>query len=163
MSDEIISTNKVVTLTYIIFDGEGHVQEQSDIPISYLHGNPNNAMFPKVAEGLEGHKVGDQVEITLSPEEGFGIYDPEKTYSDVIDNVPPEFRHIGAQAEFQNEAGESLTMTVVSMENGMIKLDGNHPFAGKTMTFKITIKNIRDATLDEIGTGKISESSSIVH
>ena len=104
---------------------------------------------------MEGKSEGDEVEIVLTPEEGFGTYNPEITYTDKIDNVPPEFRQIGAEAEFRNESGETITMTVVSMNNGEIKLDGNHPFAGKTMTFMVKIIAIRDAAEEEIRTGKV--------
>lgn len=163
MSEQIVGNNKVITLTYSIFDESGSVQEQSDIPVSYLHGSANSDMFPKVAEVLEGAKVGDVVKVTLSPEEGFGEYDPSKTYSDDLVNVPPEFQQIGAEASFQNDIGESITMTVVKIENGKIMLDGNHPFAGKIMTFNITIKDIRDATEAEAGSGKVTQNHPLMH
>ncbi len=163
MSEQKVEHNKVVSLTYVLLDENGSVQEQSDIPISYLHGGKDSAMFPKVAEALEGHKVGDEVSVTLTPEEGFGHYDPSMTYSDEIENVPPEYRHIGAEATFQNEAGESITMTVVKMENGKIMLDGNHPFAGKTITFKIKVTEIRDATEAEVGSGQVVQTIPQLH
>ncbi len=154
MSEPTIENNKVVSITYVISDETG-VQEQSDLPVSYLHGENNTELFPRVAEALTGARVGDEIEVELTPEDGFGLRDPSKTFSDAIENVPEEFRHIGAEAEFRNDLGESLTMTVVSVDNGQIVLDGNHPYAGKTMTFKITVKDIRDAAADEIETGKV--------
>jgi len=159
VSEDTVTSNKVVTLTYMIYDETG-IQEQSDLPISYLHGE-NHTMFPKIAESLEGKKIGDKVEVELSPEEGFGVRDENKTYSDLVDNVPPEFQQIGSEAEFQNEVGEKITMTVVKIENGKIFLDGNHQFAGKKMTFKITITDIRDATEEEIAEGKVLQGNSI--
>lgn len=159
MSENIVENNKVVTLTYMIYDETG-IQEQSDLPISYLHGE-NHTMFQKIADSLEGKKAGDKLEVELSPEEGFGVRDESKTFSDVIENVPPEFQQIGAEAEFQNEVGEKITMTVVKINEGHVYLDGNHPFAGKNMTFKITVTGIRDATQDEIDSGKVLDGSTI--
>ncbi len=55
---------------------------------------------------------------------------------------------------------------VKSIENGEVVFDGNHPYAGKTMTFKMTIVDIRDATVDEAGSGRPAENqtdSSKVH
>jgi len=165
MSDVVVEDNKVVTLTYIIYDdSDSSLQEQSDIPVSYLHGSTNSDMFPKVAEGLQGHKVGDVVEITLKPEDGFGEYDAKRTFRDKLEHVPPEFQQIGAEAQFQNDNGETLTMMVVKIENDEVVLDGNHLFAGKTMRFKITIKEIRDASVEEIGNGKVTPGGdAIVH
>lgn len=157
MSEQKVEENKVVSLTYVIVDESGAVLEQYDIPISYVHGNNSN-MYPKVAEALEGKKVGDEIEVSLSPAEGFGERDPSLTFSDDIENVPPEYRKLGAEATFQNEHGESITMTVVKMENGKIMLDGNHPFAGKTVTFKLRVMEIRDATEVEVGSGEVAQT-----
>jgi len=154
LSEQVVEKNKVVTFTYMIMDESGSVQEQSDIPMSYLHG-ADERMFPAVMAAMEGHRVGDQVEIVLSPKEGFGEYDPSLTYRDKIENVPPEYRQIGVEAEFGNDAGETVSMTVVKVENGEVMLDGNHPFAGKTMTFKVNISAIRDAAEEEARTGKL--------
>ncbi len=161
MSELKVGENKVVSLTYVIVDEGGTVLEQYDLPISYVHGN-NSSMYPKVAEALEGARIGDEVQVSLSPAEGFGERDPNLTFSDAIDNVPPEYRHIGAEATFENDQGESITMTVVKMEDGKIMLDGNHPFAGKTVTFKLRVKEIRDATEEEVGSGEVAQQNTPV-
>jgi FKBP-type peptidyl-prolyl cis-trans isomerase SlyD len=161
MSEQKVEENKVVSLTYVILDETGAVLEQYDLPISYVHGNNSN-MYPKVAEALEGAKVGDEIEVILSSAEGFGERDPSLTFSDDIDNVPPEYRQLGAEATFQNEQGESITMTVVKMENGKIMLDGNHPFAGKTVIFKLRVMEIRDATEAEVGSGEVAQTANPV-
>ncbi|MDX1823256.1 MAG: FKBP-type peptidyl-prolyl cis-trans isomerase [Thiohalomonadales bacterium] len=163
MSEQRVEENKVVSLTYVIIDETGAVLEQYDMPISYVHG-PNSNMYPKVAQALEGAKVGDQVEVSLSPAEGFGERDPSLTFSDKLDNVPPEYRHIGAEATFQNDQGETMTMTVRKIENGIITLDGNHPFAGKTVSFKLRVTEIRDATEAEVGSGEVAQAANpILH
>lgn len=157
MSEQKVEENKVISLTYVILDETGAVLEQYDMPISYVHG-PYSNMYPKVAQALEGATLGDEIEVTLSPAEGFGERDPGLTFSDEIENVPPEYRHLGAEATFQNEQGETMTMTVVKIENGKIMMDGNHPFAGKTVTFKLRVKEIRDATEEEVGSGEVAHN-----
>jgi len=156
---EVVSKHKVVTFTYMIFDNaSGAVLEQSDLPLSYLHG-VDGKMYPKAEQALEGKQVDDIIEVVISPEEGFGYPDPNLMYVDKIENVPPEYRHIGAEAMFQNEQGESITMKVTRIENGEITLDANHPFAGKTVKFKIKVLALRDATEQEIGTGEVVDMS----
>ena len=157
MTEETVAKQKVVTFTYVILDENRSVQEQSDLPMSYLHG-VDGKMFPKVESELEGKKVGDVVEVTLAPVEAFGERDPSLTFDDVIENVPPEFQQIGAEATFQNDAGEQVSMTVTRIENGKVYLDGNHPCAGKTMTFQVTVKDIREATTEEVGAGEVVEA-----
>ena len=159
MNEDIVSKHKVVTFTYSILDNTtGEILEQSDLPMSYMHGI-DGKMYPKAVKALEGKKVDDTVEVVISPEEGFGYTDPEMMYVDKIENVPPEYRHIGAEAMFQNEQGGSIAMKVTRIEDGEITLDANHPFAGKTVKFKITVIALRDATEQEIGTGEVVDMS----
>lgn len=159
MHKDIVSKHKVVTFTYVIMDdADGSVLEQSDLPMSYLHG-VDGKMYPKAEKALEGKTIDEAVEVVISPEEGFGYPDPEMMHMEKINDVPPEYRHIGAEAMFENEQGESITMKVTKIENGEITLDANHPFAGKTVKFKITVVALRDATKQEIGTGAVVDMS----
>ena len=154
MTEETVKKQKVVTFTYVILDENRSLQEQSDLPMSYLHGI-DGKMFEKVEAALEGKKVGDMVEVTLEPSEAFGERDPSRTYEEAIENVPEEFRQIGTEATFENEDGEQIIMVVTKIENGQVYLDGNHPYAGRRMTFQVKVKDIRDATLEEVGSGEV--------
>jgi FKBP-type peptidyl-prolyl cis-trans isomerase SlyD len=149
MTEQRIAPAKLVTLTYRITDAEGRVLEQNDMPVSYLHGGYSE-MFEKVERALEGKAAGDVVEVTLAPHEGFGNHDPDLTFTDDLDNVPPEFRRIGAEVEMQNEAGDARTFIVTRIENGQLTVDCNHPFAGKTVHFRIEILSVRDASAEEL-------------
>ena len=148
MSEPVVAPGKVVSITYSILDDQGVVLEQSDIPVAYVHGGPNQ-MFPEVEAALEGKSVGDQIEVTLPPERAFGPHDPALTFTDDIENVPPQFRRVGAEVEMQNERGDVRTFFVSRIEDGKLTVDGNHPFAGKTVTFVVTVRDIRDATGEE--------------
>ena len=154
--DKKVEHQKIVTFVYSILDQDGSILEQSDIPLSYMHGI-DGKMYEKVEKAMTGKKIGDEVRVDVPTDEGFGPLDPELTYSDAIENVPAEFRQIGAEAEFEDPEGERITMIVTKIENGQITLDGNHPFAGKTVTFVIKIIDIRDASLDEIDRGEVAD------
>lgn len=156
MSEARVEKQKVITFVYMILDEQGSVQEQSDLPMSYIHGI-DGKMFEKVEAEMEGKKVGDVIEVTLQPADAFGERDPELTFTDSLENVPPEFQKLGAEAMFENDDGEQATMVVTKIEDGQITLDGNHPYAGKQMTFKITIKDIREASMEEVGTGEVMD------
>ncbi|MBI5460693.1 MAG: FKBP-type peptidyl-prolyl cis-trans isomerase [Gammaproteobacteria bacterium] len=146
---EHIAPRKLVTLTYRITDTDGLVLEQNDMPVSYLHGG-HSQMFEKVERALEGKAAGDVVEVSLAPAEGFGDRDPNLTFTDDLDNVPPEFRRLGAEVEMQNENGDVRTFIVTHIENGRLTVDCNHPFAGKTVLFRIEVLSVRDASPDEL-------------
>lgn len=152
MADQFVAPDKVVSFTYSIVDENGAVIEQSDLPISYVHGGRHD-LFEKVEQELEGSVVGDTVAVELTPAEGFGEHDPALTYTDDLENVPPEFRHLGAEVEMMNDRGETRKFTVTSIENGKLTVDGNHPLAGRTIVFHIRVAAIRDATEEEIANG----------
>jgi len=151
MSDKI-SKNKFVSLVYTITDEEDNILERIDMPIQYIQG-VKSQVIEKIETALDGHEVGDLVHVTLTPEEGFGAHQPELTFSDDINNVPPQFHSIGAEVEFQNDQGESKIFRVSRIEDGKLTVDGNHPFAGKTITYNITVKEVRDATENELKNG----------
>lgn len=148
MSAPTVSKHKVIAITYSILDESGVILEQSDIPVYYVHGGPNE-MFPDVEQALEGCELGESVEVVLPPEKAFGYHDPEMTFTDAIENVPPQFRRVGAEVQMQNERGETRSFFVSRIEGDRLTVDGNHPFAGKTLTYAVTVADIRDATEDE--------------
>lgn len=151
MADNIIQ-GKVVTLTYSIVGADGKVVEQNDVPVRYIHGGRGD-LLPKLEQALEGHVAGDIIPVPISPDEGFGRHDPNMTFTDDLENVPPEFHQLGAEAEFQNEQGERKVFTVSKIEDGKLTLDGNHPLAGKSLTFHLRVTEVRDASDQELKTG----------
>lgn len=148
MSAPVVGKYKVVAITYSILDESGVILEQSDIPVYYVHGGPNQ-MFPEVETALDGSELGAAVEVVLEPESAFGHHDPSLTFTDDIENVPPEFRHVGAEVQMQNEHGDTRSFVVSKIEGEKLTVDGNHPFAGKKLTYAVTIADIRDATEEE--------------
>ncbi len=101
-----VTRDKVVAISYVLRNGRGEVYEIHDLPIEYLHGSGAD-LFPKIEEALDGKSIGDSISISLTPDEAFGERDPGLSFTDDLDNVPPELRRIGAQFEAQNSRGES--------------------------------------------------------
>ena len=147
---ETISINKFVELTYRIIDqSNGEVIEQVEEPLGYVQGD-NSLLFNQVTKELEGKCVGDEVEILLKAEDAFGKKADELIFTDDINNVPMEYRFIGASVTMQNDKGGTKDFIVSSIEDGKLTIDGNHPLAGKDIIFYVEILSIRQATADEI-------------
>ena len=162
MTEQFVEQHKVVSFVYTIVDEAGELLEQSDLPISYVHGGKHD-LFEKVEQGLDGAVVNDTVEVSLTPEEGFGAHDPDLTYTDAIENVPSEFRSVGAEVEMMNDQGDSRKFTVTRIDDGKLTVDGNHPMAGKAITFRIKVIGIRDATPEEIANGVEAMEMPVLH
>jgi FKBP-type peptidyl-prolyl cis-trans isomerase SlyD len=149
MSPQVIKPGKFVTLTYTIADTEGNLLEQNDIPVNYVHGG-DTELIGGMDRAVAGKAAGDTIEMTVPPEDGFGPHDPSLTFTDDIENVPPQFRRIGAEVQMQNEAGEAKTFQVTRLEDGKLTVDGNHPLAGKTLVVRVKILEVRDATIEDM-------------
>jgi FKBP-type peptidyl-prolyl cis-trans isomerase SlyD len=162
MSPQKVGKNKVVYFTYSILDEQRRVVEQHDVPVPYLHGN-QSGLLHCVENGLDGRAPGERVEVQLPPEEGFGVHDPSLIYTDDLDNVPPQYRRLGAQVLFENEQGETKEFRVVKIEGGRLTLDGNHPMAGQTATCVVNILEVRDATAEEIARGAPDDHTPLRH
>jgi len=147
---DTISTNKYVELTYRIVDkSNGEVIEQVEDPLGYVQGD-NTLLFNQVTKELEGKCVGDEVEILINAEDAFGPIIEELIFTDDLNNVPLEYRYIGANVTMQNDKGGTKDFIVTSIKDGKLTIDGNHPLAGKDIIFYVEILSIRDATADEI-------------
>lgn len=152
MSDDVVGHGKVVFITYSVLNEDGQVMGQQDMPTGYVHG-AGSGLFAAVEHALEGRRPGDSVTAQVPPEEGFGASDPALVIVEDIDNVPPTIRYVGAEAELQNDKGDVLTFRVVSLGDGKITLDGNHPLAGRTATVVSTVVSVRNASAEEMNTG----------
>ena len=147
---ETISINKYVELIYRIVDqSNGEVIEQVEDPLGYVQGD-NTLLFNQVTKELEGKCVGDEVEILLKAKDAFGPKIDELLFTDDLNNVPLEYRFIGATVSMQNDKGGTKDFIVSNIEDGKLTIDGNHPLAGKDIVFYVEVLSIRDATADEI-------------
>ena len=150
---ETITVNKFVELTYKILDqSSGEIIEQVDTPLGYVQGD-NSLLFNEVTKALEGKSVGDKVETLLNCTEAFGSRHEELTFTDDINNVPIEYRALGTNVTMKNDKGETKDFIVTKIENEKLTVDGNHPLAGKDITFLVEVLSIRKATEEEIIAG----------
>lgn len=148
-----VSKDKLVRFTYYITDDKGEIVERIDLPMTSVFMR-HNRLYDPVEAAMRGASVGDEVSATLLPKDtAWGEHDPSLTFTDSIDNAPPEFRRIGAEVQFENANGELKTFIVSKMDDKTITLDGNHPFAGKVMKFYVKILEVRDPTGQELVEG----------
>lgn len=144
MSDETIQPGKYVALTYAIEDDRGEIVEQHDTPLGFVYGS-DTELIGGMDRAVAGKRVGDRVEVQVSPQQGFGEHDPGMTFVDAIDNVPPQYRHVGAEVQMQSADGETRSFYVTKIDDGQVTIDGNHPLAGKQLVVRVTITEVRDA------------------
>lgn len=152
---ETVGPNKVITMQYSLTNADGVVvREASGAPVSYLHGA--GVLFPKLESELESHAAGDIVTARLLPDDAFGKRDVDLVHQVPLEELPPgDTVEVGGNITGQDEDGNEVTFTVTGIENGIVSLDGNHPFAGQSLVFEVEIQGIREATDEEVRQRKV--------
>jgi len=150
---ETIQDEKYVELTYKVIDQKsGDVLVGVEFPIGYVHG-ANDILAPAVTKELVGKSVGDVIEVPIDCNQLYGPRDESLVFTDVIDNVPEEYREVGTTIVTQNEKGEPRSFIVTRIDDKTLTVDGNNPLCGRQVIFKLEVLNIRDATEDEVEAG----------
>jgi len=148
-----ITAKKVVSLSYTLKSSAGDLIDQSEdgSPLVYLHGAQN--IVPGLEEKLEGADVGETVQAVVSPEKGYGQRIGEA--HEVPRNLFPEGADIqpGMQVVAQDEEGQQIPFFVTDVKDDTITIDPNHPLAGETLHFEVTVEATRDATSEELEHG----------
>ncbi len=150
-----IAEKHVVTLNYTLKDNDGEIIDQAqDGSFAYLHGAQN--IIPGLENALTGKAVGDQLQVKVSPEEGYGQRD-ENRVEDVPREMFPADQEIepGMVFHAQGPNGEMITVTVVEVGDDTIKIDSNHALAGVELNFDVEIMGIREAEDVEIEHGHV--------
>ena len=149
-----IEKDTVVTLHYEMFDANNQLIDKTEEPIAYLHGG-YDGIFPLVEEALHGKAVGEEVDVTLSPDDAFGEQDPELVRIEPLNVFPVEVE-VGMMFEADDpETGDTLVYRVTDVADGKAVVDGNHPLAGMKIRFKGTVAAVREASAEEIAHGHV--------
>ena len=77
------------------------------------------------------------------------LRDESLVFSDHIDNVPEEYRHVGTSILMENDRGQTRSFLVTHLDDEMLTVDGNNPLCGREVVFALEILTVRDATDDE--------------
>ena len=150
-----IAKDRVVSIDYTLTGDQGQVLDTSKGrgPLAYLHGANN--IIPGLENALQGKSQGDQVNITIAPEQAYGQHDqnlvqvvPRKAFQGAPTIAP------GMQFQGNTHAGPRV-ITVTKVEGDDITIDANHPLAGQTLNFDVNVVEVRDATAEELSHGHV--------
>lgn len=154
-----IANGKVVTIDYTLKDDQGNVIDSSEggEALSYLHGAGN--LIPGLEKALEGKSPGDEVDVSLTPEEGYGPRDEALIQKVARERFQADNEiEVGMQFHTQSKSGSPIVVTVVKVEDEEITVDGNHPLAGENLNFQVKVVDVRDATSEEVSHGHVHEA-----
>ena len=150
-----VESNAVVSIEYVLRDDAGAVLDQSKggEPLAYLHGHGN--IVPGLEKALAGLEPGQSTKAEISPEDGYGAHDPGKTMRVARSQLPEQLQpEVGMMLHAEGPQGP-MPLWITEVEAEAVTVDGNHPLAGKTLHFEVQIKDVREASPEELQHGHV--------
>lgn len=154
-TDLKVEDGQVVSMEYtLLVEGEMVDTSQGHGPLEFIQGTGN--IIPGLERELYGMAIGDNKKVSVTPTDAYGELDTE-AYVDVPrsefpGNIPLE---IGTEIQVRDQSGNPMFARIDAVEDQSIKLNFNHPLAGKTLDFDVTIVALRGATPDELSHGHV--------
>jgi len=151
-----VGKDKVVLMHYTLKNDAGEVIDSSDgaDPLPFLQGHGN--IIPGLESALEGSKVGDKLDVSIKPKDGYG-----ERMQDAIQEIPSSALQdidevkVGMQLQSQDQDGNAFLVNVTKIEDDKITVDANHPLAGQTLHFSVSIESVRKAEAEELSHGHV--------
>ena len=151
-----IEKGRVVDIDYSLHLGDGKVVDQSGPgePLTYLHGE--GEIVPGLESALEGAEVGERKQVVVPPGSGYGDRDPGGIQRVPRQAFPAGFQpEVGMELSAQGPEGDEVPFVIQNVEPDAVTIDLNHPLAGKTLHFDVTVREVREATPDELEHGHV--------
>jgi FKBP-type peptidyl-prolyl cis-trans isomerase SlyD len=152
-----VARNAVVTIDYTLKNPDGRVIDSSKSegrqPLPYIHGA--GGLIPGLERALEGKNAGDSFAVTIAPEEAYGMRDENLVRAVPKASFGNNAIVVGAQFRTQDKQGQQHVVTISKIEADSVTIDANHPLAGVTLHFDVTINDVREATAEELAHGHV--------
>jgi len=157
-----IAHSKVATIDYTLTDEAGEVLDSSEDqgPLSYLHGAGNIIVGLEAA--LEGKAAGDRLSVKVAPDQAYGERDAGLVQTIPRSKFPDEAIEVGMRFRADGQGGSRI-LTVVEVTDDDVTVDANHPLAGQTLSFDVTVVGVREATADELSHGHVHDGDDHDH
>jgi FKBP-type peptidyl-prolyl cis-trans isomerase SlyD len=151
-----VEKDVVVTLDYSL---EVNGNEIDSGPVQFIQGHSN--IIPGLEREVEGMRLGEEKEVRLMAKDAYGDYDPELEMDVSLKSFPEDFEiKLGHPMRLQDAQGHIFTGVAVAITDEFVKMNLNHPLAGKDLLFKTKVTDLRPATQEEIDRGSLAQGCS---
>lgn len=132
-----------VTLHFAVrlMDGTELDSNFDKTPATFVWGD--ESLLPGFEKALRGLKAGDRRSVFIEAKKGFGEHNPENMQHFRRKEFPADMDlSVGIVVSFNDAAGAELPGVVAECDDEWIKVDFNHPLAGRDLTFEVEILNV---------------------
>ncbi len=130
-----------VNFTGKLEDGSIFVNTAGSEPLEFKLGEGN--IIPGIENAVEGMSVGESRTVKVTPEQAYGQRRDELVEEVGRDKFPKDVEpQVGQRFEVPQQEGQPMVVRVIDVSEQTITLDGNHPLAGKDLTFELELLEI---------------------
>lgn len=149
-----ISRNTVATVSFIVTDKDEKVVGRTDpkSPVVALIGF--HYLVPGLEKALDGHEKGDEFTLTLNPADAYGEFD-ESLVQTIPRSMFGDFEVEEGQVFEADTSHGPRAVVVKEIRDNEVVVDGNHPLAGQSLNFFVSVEDVRKATPEEIEHGHV--------
>jgi FKBP-type peptidyl-prolyl cis-trans isomerase SlyD len=158
MTEELhVQDGQVVSLVYTLqVDGEVIDSSEENEPLQFIQGEGH--IIPGLEGALYEMGIGESKNLVIAPEDGYGEFNEEAFIEVPKDQFPPSVPlELGTELQVRNPEGDVLEARIDKIEEDNVRLDFNHPLAGKELHFDVKVIALRQATEEEISHGHVHE------
>lgn len=92
---------------------------------------------------IDGMEIGSHQTVTVPAEEAYGAHDPAKVHALPRSAVPSDIDlKPGLQLQTRTPDGNTIPLVVTEIDEQVVTVDANHPFAGKDLVFDVELVEI---------------------
>lgn len=165
-----MESNKFISVSYQLYDitdGKSDLIEQTSDERPFIFVSGMGVTLPAFEEQIVNLAKGESFDFTLTLEQAYGahyaerVIDLEKEIFTINGQFDAQHVQVGAIIPLQNEDGNRFNGVVLEIGDSKVKIDLNHPLAGKMLNFKGEITESREATAEEVaGMAKLMSGES---
>ncbi len=148
----MIEADQVVSIHYTLTNDAGETLDSSEgkSPLNYLHGHAN--IVPGLEKALKGRAEGDQFQVAVPPEDGYGERDEAQIQKVPRERIDAPGLKPGMRLQAQTAQGP-VPLRVLEVTDDEVTVDANHELAGETLHFDIQVVGVRPANEEELQHG----------
>ena len=101
--------------------------------------------------------------IVVAAKDGYGELDKDALMNVPREEFPDDFPiEEGVELEIMDEEDNIVLVTIIEVGEETIKLDTNHPLAGKELNFDVKVLSLREPTAEELEHGHVHIEGQII-
>lgn len=132
-----------VTIYCRVKGADGELIDSGSKPLAFVFGR--DQLLAELERHLAGKQAGHRLRIDLAPEQAYGLHRPELVFEAVRQNLPPDIElRPGALLSPGGSDGRFQLRVISLTEHGAL-VDGNHPLAGRHLSFDLEVITVERA------------------